>query len=204
MNVAVRALTMVAAMSVAAAAKPNADLADVQAMTGLFDQVCLRSFPDLAAVGRAAKGARASPMTPIQVRSFLHDDPGYGWFYAQPEATYAVTIEQPPYRACAVRRITSSGFPTMQPLLDAVQAYSAGRSGLRLIPAGKQHTVLEGGADLDATAQGLVRPGSERPIEMFMELVTDYHGHYPNPASPDLEPGSRGVEMRFVHTVIGR
>ena len=101
------------------AAAREAGPADVEQMVQLFDGVCLRAFPERGAVDRAVAQAGGVAMRPGQVRAFLHDDPGRGWMLARPEATYVVTIEDPPYRACAVRRMTPSGFPTVAPYLAA-------------------------------------------------------------------------------------
>lgn len=71
----------------------------------VFKMFCLERFPARPLMsGEMPPGTSSAAMTPQQVRQFLHDDPGVGWWYQTPFGTYAVTVEAPPYFACAVRR----------------------------------------------------------------------------------------------------
>ena len=68
----------------------------------LFARFCLNRFPnqpDLAGGEPAME-----PMPPGMIQRYLHADPGRGWINREDGDT-VVTIEDPPYHACAVRRI---------------------------------------------------------------------------------------------------
>lgn len=169
--------------------------ADVEQMTQLFDWVCLRAFPDQGAVDRAMSQAGGTAMKPGQVRAYLHDDPGRGWMLARPEATYVVTIEDPPYRACAVRRMTASGFPTVAPYLAAIREYAAGQRRALGKPF-DQAIRTPDGLDISATIWpvGGLPDGSADGVMLFR---TNYHGGYAGPLAGDA--GGVGMEVRFVH-----
>ena len=169
--------------------------ADVEQMTQLFDGVCLRAFPDRGAVDRAMAQAGGTAMKPGQVRAYLHDDPGRGWTLARPEATYVVTIEDPPYRACAVRRMTASGFPTVAPYMAAIQGYAAAQRRALGAPFSQAIRSADG-LDINASVWpvGVLPDGSTDGVMLFR---TDYHGGYAGPLARDA--GGVGVEVRFVH-----
>lgn len=199
--IAARGVVLVACAALGgsrAAAQDASSLSGVQEMTSLFGAFCLRAFPDVPAVARLAAEHGARPLTPVQVRSYLHDDPGQGWHYSTPLATYAVTIEQPPYSACAIRRMTPSGFPTVKPYLAAISAFAAAR-GAPLVPAGQQAAKTPGGADISAYVHAIMTPGANVPTDTFIVLLTDYHGRYLGDLSRDVGTGNAGVEVRFVH-----
>ncbi|MDB5693166.1 MAG: hypothetical protein JWO81_2229, partial [Alphaproteobacteria bacterium] len=53
--------------------------AQLAEMVALFDEICLKAFPDDAAVARAMAERHATAMIPADVRVYLHEDPGVGW-----------------------------------------------------------------------------------------------------------------------------
>ncbi|MES1202570.1 MAG: hypothetical protein ABUS57_14100, partial [Pseudomonadota bacterium] len=57
-------------------AAPDAQLAE---MLSLYEEICLRNFPDDAAVETAMSARHATTLSPREVRIYLHDDPGEGW-----------------------------------------------------------------------------------------------------------------------------
>ena len=194
------ALLLAAALVTAQAALPPPPAApEVTEMTELFDRLCLRLFPDNAALNAAARDYKR--MTAAQVRQYLHDDPGWGWYLTTAMATYAITIEAPPYRACAVRRMTPSGFATLRPYLDAVEAYAATRRPAILRPPIEQTGKTPDGADITAFARQLYPRGATRPTEAFMMLMTDYHGTFRGDLAQDAAGGA-GIEIRLVHQFV--
>ena len=175
--------------------------ADAQEMAGIFNLFCLRAFPDDRAIDAAAARDKLTAMSPAQVRQYLHDDPGRGWYDRTSLATYVITIEHPPVRACAVRRMTGSGFSTAAPYLAAVNAYAATR-GLGPLRQGSQQTAkTPDGADIVALPQFLAPPGAKSASEVFMVLLTDYQGKLPRDLTSDIPPGTPGVEVRYVHQI---
>ena len=73
------------------------------ALVEAFGRFCLDRFPGAARVEDAAPG-QTSALPPARVRDYLHDDPGRGWIYRADGGAYVVTIEDPPYHTCAIRR----------------------------------------------------------------------------------------------------
>ena len=73
-------------------------------LNALFAAFCLMKFPDAGAADLYArlKGFRLMPEE--QLRAILGKDPGTGWLYDGGFGTYAITIEQPPHHACAIRK----------------------------------------------------------------------------------------------------
>lgn len=153
-------------------------------MVGLYDDLCLKTFPDDVAVGAAMK--KATPLTPDQVKIYLHDDPGVGWRIADPEGDMIVTIEGPPYHACTVRRHTPRGFPDLAAYHAVADPYEERVGGFEPIApldqiVGNVHS--NGYGETRATLDG----GGEA-LFIFENSPTD-------PADgPD-------VEVRFVHQI---
>ena len=73
------------------------------ALVEAFGLFCLDRFPGAARVEDAAPG-RLVPLSPARTREYLHDDPGRGWLYRAADGEYVLTIEEPPFHTCAVRR----------------------------------------------------------------------------------------------------
>jgi hypothetical protein len=70
-----------------------------------FGEICLRKFPDDNAVKSHMREAKNEEMRIDQVAQFLKTDPGIGWFRQSEHGQYAITLEFPPYHACAVRKV---------------------------------------------------------------------------------------------------
>jgi hypothetical protein len=151
-------------------------------MVALYDEVCLRAFPDEAAAARAVARYRATPHSPEEVRLFLHDDPGIGWRIAGRTGRFDLNIEQaPPYRSCAVRTMTVAGFADMAPYEAVAARYARGRGLARFEP-------------MDRVVRGLrIVGGGERRVdpdgssESLLAILT-------TPAQ-----GNHAVEVRFAH-----
>jgi hypothetical protein len=72
--------------------------------TELFASFCLMKFPDAAAADYYAHAKGMKPMPQDRLQHMLGKDPGTGWLYDGGFGTYAVTIENPPYHTCAIRK----------------------------------------------------------------------------------------------------
>ena len=192
-----KSLAIAAASCVLATAAPaqQPPTAEVEEMAALYDTLCLQAFPNDAALARAAAAAQARPLTQTQVAFYLHDDPGRGWTLNTPTATYVVTLELPPYHACAIRRMTPNGFPNLAPYTARSEAYASARHAT-LSTVVDQTSKSPDGADIRSIAQ-LLTP--TRPSELLMTITTDYHGHYDGPLATDIGKSGRGVEIRFIH-----
>jgi hypothetical protein len=73
-------------------------------IVGLFLGPCLGEFPRDAAVESYAKEKGLTPMTEAEIRAVLKQDPGEGWVGKVDSSPYELTLEKPPYHACAIRR----------------------------------------------------------------------------------------------------
>ena len=176
-----------AALAIAAALPANAQPSrtDADELGTLFDQVCLRAFPDDAALDRDATHRHAAALTRARVQDYLHDDPGRGWSYTTALASYIITIEQPPFHACAIRRMTPSGLPGTDRFTAAVNGYVTSRhAALTSMP--RQAMTTADGAALTASGQSINRADGS-VAETFLVIITDYH--------------DRGVEVRYVHQI---
>src|ERR1043165_9182807 len=104
-------------------AEPAAQLAE---LIGLYDSVCLRAFPDDAAVAGTVEAQGGTPMSTAEARIYLHDDPGRGWNLTGRTGTFRITVEAPPFHACGVRTMTAAGFPDMAPYRALADRFEAG------------------------------------------------------------------------------
>ena len=72
-------------------------------LVDLFRSFCLDRFPDRDVTANAPGAMAAMPQGMVDM--FLHDDPGRGWLVAVGDTRYALTVEDAPYEACAIRHI---------------------------------------------------------------------------------------------------
>lgn len=170
---------------------------DVQEMGQLFDALCLHAFPAPAALDAQAAHLRMTPMTALQVQNYLHQDPGRGWYYRTPLARYAITIELPPIPACAIRRMTPAGVPSVTSYLAAINGYAATRNQA-IVGLPPQNAKTADGADLSAFAQAIQAPDGRSATDVFMVILTNYHGRFRGELADGVGTGP-GVEVRFVH-----
>ena len=158
-------------------------------MATLYDNVCLRAFPDDAAVTRQMDALHARALSAVEMRIFLHDDPGHGWRIADGEGAddqFIVTIEHPPYHACSVRRQTTGGLSDGRPYRVAQDGYAAANAGFTAIA---QPSFPMG--DRISTMFGLRRVREDGQVESLYRFAV-------SPADP-ADPHHYGVEIRYVH-----
>jgi hypothetical protein len=176
------------------AAVPDTEIA------ALYSTFCLKAFPDPSALDKFSKAKGAVVMSPEEVAYFLHQDPGRGWTLRTEQALYVITIEYPPYRTCAVRRMTPSGVSGVKNYLAAVTAYAAAKRGkLGNMPPMKRKG--PGGIDISAYYYAMT-DSAGKPAETFGVFLTNYHGKVPERFRPDAGSGV-GVEVRLVHQLVG-
>jgi hypothetical protein len=172
-------------------ANPPDPVAQRDELIALYDEICLRAFPDDGAAAAAAARHDASPLSQSDIRRFLHDDPGIGWQLRGRTGRFDVTIEQsPPYHACAVRTMTANGFADMGPYQTLASSYERGRDFER-IPT----------QDFDAdgfhvTGGGERLVGSGQNAESLLMMMT---------RAPDAARarGQTSIEVRFAHQYVG-
>ncbi len=152
----------------------------------LFDELCLRAFPNDKAIDAAAASKGMPVMSAADVQKFLHLDPGRGWYYKADGSSflYAITIEAPPYHACAVRRIYGSA-PPFQSLYQSTLARWVAADGHTQLGKGVERSGEREGQSIHAVQQPVARDG--KLAEMLMTLDS----RFPN----------GNVEVRFVRQI---
>jgi hypothetical protein len=164
--------------------------AQLSEMVGLFDTLCLKAFPDDAAVAAAiaARGGGVTTMTPADVALYLHANPGVGWFLTGRSGRFVVTVEAPPYHACGVRTLTVAGFADLTPYRQLADAFEAGHDARKVAPV--SGTV--GNVESVGGGESWKRPdGSDEALFVFST----------GPAASIRVEGRDGTEVRFVHQI---
>lgn len=159
-------------------------------LVNLFDAACVQGFPDDARV--AAAMARTPVMTPLtrdQLRVYLKNDHGRGWTAENGSGRVVVTLEAPPYHACAVRLIRANAgidAAEWQRVLSAAQA----RAGGGFVPIRPQSAIIGGVRTMMIGDQKQLPDGSR---ESFYVIRT---------VSAAPKAVHRVAEMRLVHQIV--
>lgn len=182
------ALSIVLALLAQAAADPAA--ATIADMVALYDEACLRTFPDDAALDRLMAQRKATALTPDQVRVTLHDDPGRGWVIRGKGKPVMVMLELPPFHACSVRALVGEGPHDLSGLRFATDAYKRTHPGFAAEPVFEGD---RGGIHIRAENETRRLPdGGAEALMVIDQRVTD-------PAQ--LGPGQTAAPLRFVHQI---
>ena len=168
---------------------PPAPAVDPRAgrMAALYGEVCLRAFPDYAAVDRVMAGKGATALTPEEVRVTLRADPGRGWSLADGDRQVLVFLELPPFHACSVRWSAPAGATDLSAYRAAIAPLAGAGSGFRAIPPQEADM-----GPIHISATGLERSLAGGGIETL--FVIDQH--ITDPAR--RAAGETGVSRRFV------
>jgi hypothetical protein len=172
-------------------ANPPDPVAQRNELIALYDEICLRAFPDDSAAAAAAARHDGMPLSRRDIQRFLHDDPGIGWQVRGRTGRFDVTIEQsPPYHACAVRTMTANGFADLGPYQALATRYEQSGRFERIAPMDFD------AADFHVTGGGerLVGPGQR--TESLLIIMT---------RAPDAARahGQTAIEVRFAHQYVG-
>jgi hypothetical protein len=179
------------ALAAAPAVQAAADDGVLSRMTALYDEVCLKSFPNEDAVAAAMTAKGAVALKPDEVRIYLKDDPGRGWSLADGPDKFVVTVEAPPYHACAVRRRTPSGFSDLATYYAVAGPYEKAAGGYRKI---KPMDMKIGDIASHATGeQKVASDGGAESLFVFFNTPDD---------PKDRARGFTAVEVRFVHQLM--
>lgn len=157
-------------------------------MLTLYEEICLKTFPDDEAVARAVEGRGGVAMTDAEVKSILHDDPGRGWRIAGKTAPFKLTVEAPPFHACGVRTNTVAGFPSMQPYQDLIARYEKGRAFQKVGPINQEVQGTQSVGAGDMAMKGKLAEG------LLVFTVQ------PLPANRDS--AGDAIQVRFVHQLV--
>jgi hypothetical protein len=162
----------------------------LERMTALYDEVCLKAFPDDAAVDAAMRQRGAVALSPSDVRVTLGDDPGRGWQLAGEDGYATVFVEMPPYHACSVRWPMPAVPTALDSYRAATDAYKRTRPGFT--PSRPLDADMK---DIHVHMESDQRPTDKGGFDTLM--VVDQH-------ITDLKRrlnGDTGVELRFVHQI---
>jgi hypothetical protein len=174
---------------------PAAAPSPVERMLTLYDEVCLKAFPDDKAIDALMAAEGAVPLTPEQVRVTFNDDPGRGWLLDDGDRKIQIMLELPPYHACSVRGTTPNGFGDLTAYRDLTAAFKQTRPGFE--PAGP-YDMDRPELQIHIHAIGEARKlqdGMSETLLLFDQRVTD----------PQRRAnGETGVDIRFVHQIIDK
>ena len=170
----------------------------------MFSELCIGDFPDDEKVDAFLTSKAATPMSASEVQRYLHNDPGRGWYVKTPVALYGVTIENPPFHTCGIRRMTPEGAatPGTHAVAQAEKAYAAGIKGTTVLIKPTNTRTGPTGPDVLAFGMGVL-DAEGKPSDSFGFFLSNYHGRVPAPWVADGTPGV-GVEIRLTRQTIGR
>ena len=167
------------AIALAGTAPPDLTSGDVASLVSLYDRLCLQAFPDDEAIGKAVEAEGGVRLA--DVRQYLHDDPGIGWALTDGRGQTIVTVEKPPYHACAVRRSLPVETVDLAPFDRAVASFQKTHGKLEKMPpvafeVNGQHsigtawarTLPDGGGDMHMRFEN--RPIARGPNIPLLEI----------------------------------
>ena len=156
-------------------------------MTVLYEQVCLKAFPDDKAVEALMAAQNARPLTQDEVKITMRDDPARGWELKDGSAS--VWLELPPFHACSVRWNTSEigdlheyravveKYKRIQEGFHPIEPFDGDQGDIHIHGVGEQRILP------DQTAESL--------------FVIDQHITDPKRRAA----GETGISRRFVHQI---
>lgn len=155
-------------------------------MTALYEQVCLKAFPNDKAVEALMSAQHARPLTPDEVKITMRDDPAEGWALGE-DGKPTVWIEFPPFHACSVRWSA----PELGDLKDyraVADKYEGATGGFHPVDAFDRDN---GDIHIHAVGERRVSPeGSAESLFIIDQHVTDPQRR---------AKGETGYDVRFVH-----
>lgn len=154
-------------------------------MVALYDQVCLKTFPDDGAVEALMVAQGARELSRSEVETTMRDDPARGWELKDGTAT--VWIEFPPYHACSVRWNAPSigDLGSYRAVADAYERALGGFEPMQPLDSNQ--------GDIHVHLVGKQRRISAHATEAL--LVVDQSISDPERRAA----GETGVVLRFVH-----
>ncbi len=178
---------MLASMLLALVSATGASEADqsFSNMATLYEQVCLKAFPDDKAVESLMKAQEARELSPGQIKVTMGNDPARAWELKGGGAT--VWIEFPPFHACSVRWNTSQ-VGDLGTYRKAAATYERSRGGFKPMAP----------IEADQGAIHIHAVGDQRMLEDHGAeslMVIDQQISDPK----RREAGETGVVLRFVH-----
>jgi hypothetical protein len=193
----IRALLCCALLLITADARAQQDSAAPVSgeFVNLFSAYCLKQFPDDKALSAHVAGEGHRPLTPAEVGSFLHVDPGMGWMIAGGETSYVLTVQVPPYHACALRRYSDAPLDGA-PFIDAARRFAA-LAGHKLAPP----LVRERDIGNGIISSGMYFQELDEKDKPLSEAFMFFTVRYPATSRSDGVPSKPFWEVRFVRQI---
>ncbi|MBI0474524.1 hypothetical protein D9601_03995 [Sphingomonas sp. MA1305] len=175
-------------------AAPSPAATDVARMATLYDEICLHTFPDDAALDRLMSAKKATPLSASDVRIILRDDPGRGWLLRDGGERFTVTLELPPFHACSLRAAHPSAGPTDLTAYQRVAASYVARTGG--FSAQPPIELDQGGIHIHGEIQTRALPnGDSDNLIVVDQRIAD---------PSQLAAGTTATPLRFVHQIAPR
>lgn len=152
-------------------------------MTALYEQICLKAFPDDRAIEALMAARNARELSAEDVKVTMRGDPARGWDLHDGATLW---IEFPPFHACSIRWNTTQ-IGDLHAYRAVAEAYENGLGGfkpMRPFDADRD--------DIHIHAVGEQRMQNGTAVSLF---VFDQHIVDPKRRAA----GETGVELRFVH-----
>jgi len=159
-------------------------------MAIVFDDLCLKAFPDDQALDAAMTARKATPLTPEQVKITLRDDPGRGWHMDSEGQQVLIFLELPPFHACSVRFPVPGDAVNVAPHRSVADAYEASNAGFS---AQDPFDMDQGDIHIHALQDYRVLPDGSRESLMLIDQ------HIIDPAR--RARGETGIMRRFVRQI---
>jgi len=154
-------------------------------LTALYDEICLRTFPDDKAVEAIMTARNAHELSPAEVKVTMRDDPARGWQLADDKAT--VWIEFPPFHACSVRWNTPR-IGDLAPYRAIADKYEKNLGGFGPV---SPFDGDQGEIHIHAVGEARALPDkSSESLFIFDQHITD---------PQKRAAGATGIVFRFVH-----
>jgi hypothetical protein len=173
-------LTLVVATGASAADQQLSEMA------ALYDQVCLKAFPDDKAVEALMTKRNARQLTPDEVKITMGNDPARGWDLEQ-DGSASVWLEFPPFHACSVRWNTPE-IGDLHGYGAIAERYESAGGGFHPI---EQFDEDQGGIHVHAIGEQRILP-DQRSESLFI-----FDQHITDPKRRTA--GETGLVLRFVH-----
>lgn len=154
-------------------------------MTAIYEQVCLKAFPDDKAVEALMAKRNARPLTSEEVKVTMRNDPARGWELPGDGAT--VWLEFPPFHACSVRWNTPQ-IGDLHGYGAVAERYESATGGFRPIDP---YDADQGDIHVHAVGEQRILPDrTSESLFIFDQHITD---------SKRRAAGETGYVLRFVH-----
>lgn len=171
---------------VAAAASPDAGQR-LSRMTALYEEVCLKAFPDDKAVEALMMKQNARELTPEEVKVTMGDDPARGWSLVQ-DGGLTVWLEFPPFHACSVRW-NAAEIGDLSGYRAIAKSYEGIRGGFHpMDPVNTDHGYIHA----HATGEERILPDGSESLFIIDQHISD---------AKRRAAGETGVVVRFVHQI---